>query len=36
MPHKPYGPNDNFHETTSHVIPGLITRFHKAKLNKDN
>lgn len=35
MPTNLYGPNDNFHETNSHVIPGLITRFHKAKLNKD-
>ena len=35
MPTNLYGPNDNFHDTNSHVIPGLITRFHKAKLNND-
>jgi nucleoside-diphosphate-sugar epimerase len=27
-----YGPNDNFHPDGSHVIPGLIRRFHEAKL----
>ncbi|MBB23899.1 MAG: GDP-fucose synthetase [Geminicoccus sp.] len=26
-----YGPGDNYHPTTSHVIPGLIRRFHEAK-----
>lgn len=24
-----YGPNDNFHETESHVIPGMIQRMYK-------
>lgn len=24
-----YGPNDNFHPTESHVIPGMIQRMHK-------
>jgi len=34
MPTNLYGPNDNFHEINSHVIPGLIRRFHKAKIEK--
>ncbi len=33
MPTNLYGPNDNFSEKDSHVIPGLIFRMHKAKLN---
>jgi GDP-L-fucose synthase len=33
MPTNLYGPNDNFHPENSHVIPGLIRRFHEAKLN---
>lgn len=33
MPTNLYGPNDNFHPDNSHVIPGLIRRFHEAKLN---
>jgi GDP-L-fucose synthase len=32
MPTNLYGPNDNFHPDGSHVIPGLIRRFHEAKL----
>jgi GDP-L-fucose synthase len=32
MPTNLYGPNDNFSENESHVIPGLISRMHKAKL----
>jgi GDPmannose 4,6-dehydratase len=32
MPTNLYGPNDNFHPDGSHVIPGLIRRFHDAKL----
>jgi len=32
MPTNLYGPNDNFHPENSHVIPGLIRRFHEAKL----
>ena len=35
MPTNLYGPNDNFHPENSHVIPGLIRRFHEAKLNDD-
>lgn len=31
MPTNLYGPNDNFHPQNSHVIPGLIRRFHQAK-----
>ena len=31
MPTNLYGPNDNFSENESHVIPGLISRMHKAK-----
>tara|TARA_B100001142_G_scaffold329777_1_gene394316 strand:- start:761 stop:1717 length:957 start_codon:yes stop_codon:yes gene_type:complete len=34
MPTNLYGPNDNFHPTNSHVIPGLLVRFHEAKLQK--
>ena len=35
MPTNLYGPNDNFHPEHSHVIPGLIRRFHEAAmLNK--
>lgn len=33
MPTNLYGPNDNFHPKNSHVIPGLIRRFHEAKVN---
>lgn len=29
MPCNIYGPNDNFHPTASHVIPGMIQRLHK-------
>jgi len=31
MPTNLYGPNDNYHPTHSHVIPGLIRRIHDAK-----
>lgn len=31
MPTNLYGPNDNFNPETSHVLPGFITKFHKAK-----
>jgi GDP-L-fucose synthase len=30
MPCNLYGPNDNFHPEGSHVIPGMIRRFHHA------
>lgn len=32
MPANLYGPNDNYHLTTSHVLPALIRKFHLAKL----
>ena len=35
MPTNLYGPNDNYHPQNSHVIPGLLLRFHAAKLNND-
>ncbi|MGA7616346.1 MAG: GDP-L-fucose synthase [Thermoanaerobaculia bacterium] len=31
MPTNLYGPGDNFHPTASHVIPGMMRRFHEAK-----
>ncbi len=34
MPTNLYGPNDNFHPETSHVLPALIRRFHEAKLSE--
>jgi GDP-L-fucose synthase len=33
MPTNLYGPGDNYHSQNSHVIPGLINRFHDAKIN---
>jgi GDP-L-fucose synthase len=33
MPTNLYGPGDNFHPENSHVIPGMMRRFHEAKLN---
>lgn len=33
MPTNLYGPGDNYHPTNSHVISGLISRFHDAKVN---
>ena len=33
MPTNLYGPGDNYHPTNSHVIPGLIRRFHDAKIS---
>jgi GDP-L-fucose synthase len=32
MPTNLYGPGDNFHPENSHVIPGLIRRFHEARV----
>ena len=32
MPTNLYGPGDNYHPQNSHVIPGMIYRFHKAKI----
>lgn len=34
MPTNLYGPLDNYHPENSHVIPGLIRRFHEARLQK--
>lgn len=34
MPTNLYGTNDNFHPTNSHVIPGMMRRFHEAKMTK--
>ncbi|MCE8025889.1 MULTISPECIES: GDP-L-fucose synthase [Halomonadaceae] len=31
MPTNLYGPGDNFHHEDSHVIPGLLRRFHEAQ-----
>ena len=36
MPSNLYGKNDNYDPKNSHVIPGLIHKFHVAKKNKDN
>jgi GDP-L-fucose synthase len=33
MPTNLYGPGDNYHPENSHVLPGLIRRFHEAKEN---
>ena len=33
MPTNLYGPGDNYHPYNSHVVPGLIRRFHEAKIN---
>jgi len=35
MPTNLYGPHDNYHSDNSHVIPALIRRFHRAKINND-
>jgi GDP-L-fucose synthase len=34
MPTNLYGEGDNYHPDNSHVIPGLIRRFHEAKINR--
>jgi GDP-L-fucose synthase len=31
MPTNLYGPGDNYHPTQSHVLPGLLRRFHEAR-----
>ncbi len=31
MPTNLYGPGDNFHPVNSHVIPGMLRRFHEAR-----
>ena len=33
IPTSLYGPGDNYHSENSHVIPGLIYRFHQSKIN---
>lgn len=35
MPTNLYGPGDNYHPEHSHVLPGLIRRFHEAKVRGD-
>ena len=32
MPTNRYGPNDNYQPSHSHVIPGMMWRFHEAKM----
>lgn len=34
MPTNLYGPGDNYHPDNSHVIPGLLRRFHQAKIDQ--
>ena len=34
MPTNLYGPNDNFDPESSHVLPGLLHRFHRAKVER--
>lgn len=36
MPTNIYGPGDNFNNETSHVIPALIFRIHKAKIDNSS
>ena len=36
MPTNLYGPNDSFSEDQSHVIPGIIRRIHKTKINNES
>ncbi|MCW3117447.1 MAG: GDP-L-fucose synthetase [Chitinophagaceae bacterium] len=36
MPTNLYGQGDNYHPENSHVIPGLIRRFHDAKMNRND
>ncbi len=36
MPTNLYGPEDNFSENSSHVIPGLIRRMHTAKIENNS
>ncbi len=35
MPTNLYGPGDNYHPENSHVLPGLIRRFHEAAQRRD-
>lgn len=34
MPTNLYGQSDNYHPQNSHVIPGMIRKFHEAKVNR--
>lgn len=34
MPTNTYGPNDDFDPETSHALPGILGKFHKAKIAK--
>lgn len=36
MPTNLYGPNDNFDPISSHVLPGMMRKFHEAKQNGDS
>jgi len=36
MPTNLYGPGDNYDSENSHVIPGLLGKFHNAKINGDD
>ena len=36
MPTNLYGPEDNFHPTQSHVIPGMMRRFHEARIGGES
>tara|TARA_X000000368_G_scaffold175445_1_gene138360 strand:- start:15513 stop:16460 length:948 start_codon:yes stop_codon:yes gene_type:complete len=36
MPTNLYGPNDYFSDLNSHVIPALMLRMHKSKINNEN
>ena len=36
MPTNLYGPGDNYHDKNSHVIPGLINRLHRGKIDKES
>jgi len=33
LPTNMYGPNDNYHLASSHVLPALIRKFHEAKIS---
>jgi len=36
MPTNLYGPGDNFDPESSHALPGMITKFHRAKVKGEN
>ena len=36
MPTNLYGPGDNYHHESSHVLPAMIRRFHEAKKRNDS